>query len=84
MQFKEKIENIFMENKLPYDWWMEGNDVLHVTVEDGDWKHDHIRLKYILANFYILPIDRLITKENDDDTFSAEYFFKDFSVENKK
>lgn len=42
----------------------------------GDWKHDHLRFKELVYEFFMnsdIKIDMVITEENGSDAYSAEY-----------
>ena len=73
---KKLVKNIFKKNKLYYDWWCETDTMVQIVVNDGDWKHDHLRLRNIMKDNGFDYLGRYITDEsNDDDTFSAQYIF---------
>ena len=73
---KKLVKNIFKKNKLYYDWWAETDTMIQIVVNDGDWKHDHLRLRKIMKDNGFDYLGRYITDEsNGDDTFSAQYIF---------
>ena len=74
--------------------WLKENDCYHradvVRIDDvdkiyfdvtwGDWKHDHMRLWYLVNNFfrdrgYIVEREIIETETDGSDTFSAEHYY---------
>ena len=76
-QLRNKIKKIFSDYKVNYEFDISRNDLVIITIEDGDWKHDHLRLKQIMTlNNFICVDSTAIDEEDDgDDTYSAEYCF---------
>ena len=74
----EDIKNIFKSYSFPFDWYIEGDgEVVVVSVEDGDWKHDHIALDNVMrANgFKLIDVEKC-DDDTSDDCYSAVYRFK--------
>ena len=47
--YKADINRIFKENNLYYAYViLDTDEIVGITIEDGDWKHDHIRLNHIM------------------------------------
>ena len=47
--YRTDIDRIFKENNLFYDSYISTTDgIIEITIENGDWKHDHIRLNHIM------------------------------------
>lgn len=75
--YKEDIKRIFKENNLHYDWDISPNDgTIEVYIDWGDWKHDHICLKYIMWKNHYRQIDEIVTEEDETDAYSATHYFK--------
>lgn len=75
---EEKINQLFKEKNLHYDFTIKDNAFIEIIVENGDWKHDHIRLRNIMADAGYVFLGRHIpdTEENSgDDSFSAVYLY---------
>ena len=58
-----------------------GTDCIYFDVIWGDWKHDHIRLWYLVNEFfrdrgYIIEREVVTTEENGTDSYSAEHYFE--------
>lgn len=75
--YREDINRIFKENNLSYDSFINNNNgMIEITIENGDWKHDHARLNYLMRkNHY-----RFITEKeigiSEDDSYSSIHCFK--------
>ena len=58
----------------------DGGDAIFFEIHWGDWKHDHIRLWYLVNEFfrdrgYIIEREVEVTDEDGSDTYSAEHTF---------
>ena len=70
-----KIVELLKANGMYYDVEVFCG-VITITVENGDWKHDHIALKNLMKSHGYIFIERHITdEENGDDSFSATYLY---------
>ena len=76
-----KLNNFLNENDLYPELWREGNNI-YVSIHWGDWKHDHLRLHYLVNEFNkandinIEHINTQITEEDGSDTYSAIHVFE--------
>lgn len=73
MSLKE-LQQFLNEKKLYYDV-DENEDCFIITIEWGDWKHDHGHLQYLMANIGFTLDRREITDSDDSDCFSATYYY---------
>lgn len=60
------------------DWYYPEDNNLIVEIDNGDWKHEHQRFKYLAKEFfenrgYTLNINSIEIGTSDSDTYSAEY-----------
>ncbi len=74
--YNEDVKRIFKENNLTYDWWVNLDGTIVVSVIWGDWKHDHVFLKYVMRKNHYRVVSQVTTEEDGGDAFSAEYEFK--------
>jgi hypothetical protein len=65
------IESIFSKYHLTYDYDIALNCVVMVTIEWGDWKHDHIALDYIMKENRFHLIDEITTESDGSDCYSS-------------
>ena len=75
--YRADINRIFKENNLYYDSYVSSTDgMIEITIEDGDWKHDHIRFKHIMRKNHYRHIKSVEIGTSEDDTYSATHYFK--------
>lgn len=76
-QERENIQSLLSSNDMHYDFDIDSQGFIEITVEDGDWKHDHIRLKNLMAkNGYILFGSKEIGEDTGGDWYSAIHRFR--------
>ena len=77
---QERVEKVFKENNLTYDWDVDLTltYVVTINVQWGDWKHDHICLRRIMEQNGFIFFGEEVTEEDGSDTYSAThtYIFK--------
>lgn len=73
----KKISDLFKENGVMYGWGWTADGKLEVQVEDGDWKHDHLYLDYLMDK---VGYEKVETRQYGGDTggdwYSAVHVFK--------
>lgn len=74
--YEQDVQRIFKENECWYEWWVNTDGSIEIKVEWGDWKHDHLFLKYIMRKNHYRHIDEVVTEEDGSDTYSAIHTFK--------
>ena len=76
-QLRKRIGDILTANGMYYDYTVDSDGYVEITVEDGDWKHDHIALKTLMRDNGFVCFGRHIPdEETGDDSFSAVYLFR--------
>ena len=74
---REDINRIFKENNLYYDYFiLSNNGMIEIIIENGDWKHDHLRLNYIMSKNNYIFIKENEIGTSDDDSYSSTHYFK--------
>lgn len=72
----KEVQNLFNKNNLHYDFNVYPTGVIVITVENGDWKHDHLRFKKIMYDAGFTFIGRHVKdEESGDDSFTAFYLY---------
>ena len=75
-QTREKIQSLLSANDMHYDFDIDPQGLIAITIEDGDWKHDHICLKNLMAeNGYVLFDSKKIGEDSGGDWYSAIHIF---------
>lgn len=76
-QEQEKIIELLSANKMGYDFNVDSQGFVEITVENGDWKHDHLALRNIMREAGYIMFGRDIKDEdNGDDSYTATYRFR--------
>ena len=76
-RLRKQIGSILADNGMSYDYTVDDKGYVEITVEDGDWKHDHIALKTLMRDNGFVCLGRHIPdEETGDDSFSAVYLFR--------
>ncbi len=76
-QLRERVGKLLSDNKMFYDYTVDSQGFIEITVENGDWKHDHISLKNLMReNGFILFGRHIPDEETGDDSFSAVYLYR--------
>jgi len=76
---RRKIKALLEENKMHYEFTVDSNGFIEITVTDGDWKHDHIALQNAMKKAGYISFGRHIIEDdedNGDDSFSAIYLYR--------
>jgi hypothetical protein len=55
---------------------IDDKDMLHVQINWGDWKHDHLYCRYLMTNLGYEFCGETVTEENGSDTYSARHYYK--------
>lgn len=56
-------------------WQHYGTSALVVSISWGDWKHDHLWARDLMAYLGYVEIGNKVTEENGSDCYSAEHYF---------
>ena len=76
-ELNKRISQILKNNNMSYDYSIDSEGYIKIIVENGDWKHDHIRLRKVMANEGYISFGRHIPdEETGEDSFSAVYIFR--------
>ena len=73
----EKVEKILSDNFISaYVDQFEDLPAITVHIRWGDWKHSHLRAKYLVSDVVGIPYVRSETTESDgSDCYSATHYF---------
>lgn len=70
----QELQNYLKEHNI-YALVENFNNLFIIDIEDGDWKHDHLYLQYLMNNLNLNLIDKVITSSDDSDCYSATYYY---------
>ena len=76
----EKIETALRDKGVYADVYPEhddfGREFVKIDISWGDWKHDHLRAKWVVTEVMGLPVgdwDTEVTEEDGSDCYSASH-----------
>lgn len=74
----KELYNALKENKIYVDELYSYDGNIEFDINDGDWKHEHIKAKNFIYDFFNdkninIDINETITEEDGSDTYSAHY-----------
>ena len=73
----DKVSKFFKDKDLPYGWGVTLAGNVEVEVHDGDWKHDHLHLDWVMGeNGYEKLGERRIGEPTGGDWYSSVHVFK--------
>ena len=69
----EKINKYLGDNQFQYDVYpyMDDMPVVECEIHWGDWKHEHLRLKWLMEQIGCVRVSCEVTEENGSDCYSA-------------
>ena len=72
-----RINNYLHDNKVYEQVDPYGLDlpVVEIEISWGDWKHDHLRLKWLMDKIGCPCVNTIVTEENGSDCYSAIHRF---------
>ena len=72
----ERMANAFRDSNImaDIDQYMD-LPVVSVSIEWGDWKHDHLRADWIASNAGFSKIGEKLTEDDGSDCFSSIHYY---------
>ena len=81
-QYEQELLQYLRDNEFYHEAYIS-NDVLHIDIQWGDWKHDHWNADYLVKEFfeqkpeiYKVVTTKRITEEDGSDCYSAIHLYK--------
>ena len=73
----DRIEKYLRDNRIYCDVYPYGDDmpVVNVEIRWGDWKHEHLRAKWLMGEVGAVYVNTVETEENGTDCYSAVHRF---------
>ena len=81
-KLEKELTNIFNQNHLYPEEMYVKNGEIYVYISNGDWKHEHLRCKWLVNEFIgdqgLVTVDYFerVTDDDGSDTYSAEHIWK--------
>ena len=74
----EKKVDEYLQNNQPGMWevYVENNGVVVVDIRWGDWKHHHLRCKWLMQEIGYEEVSSFVTEEDGSDCYSATHYFR--------
>lgn len=74
-EISEKVETMLRDNHISAEVWPYSREipVVVVSIHWGDWKHDHMRAKWLCQKHGGVVFSSVETEENGSDCYSAEH-----------
>lgn len=74
---EQRIDDYLKNNGLYPEVWKSGSEII-VSIDWGDWKHDHIWCRTAMGYIGYKEVGGQVTEENGSDCYSAEHYFQFF------
>jgi hypothetical protein len=77
-KLQDKVETLMRENKVysyELDFDLDNDRLVYIELEWGDWKHDHLRLEWLMEKNDFRQIGEVTTEEDGSDCYSAIHTF---------
>lgn len=71
----QELRNYINENDIFADVYETASSFI-ISIEWGDWKHDHLYLTHLMKKRGYKEINCVVTEENGSDCYSAEHYFR--------
>ena len=73
MKKYQMIQKILDSENLWAEVYPQDEETVIVEISWGDWKHEHLRMKWLLSGFEMLWSE--VTEEDGSDCYSARYCY---------
>jgi len=70
-----RIYNFLKDNGVYADVWKENGVAIVVSIEWGDWKHEHLWARDLMSYLGYVEIGSKVTEEDGSDCYSAERYY---------
>jgi hypothetical protein len=75
-QRAERAEQILRDGDVWADVFPHDEAFIAVEINNGDWKHDHLRAGWLLESAGYTHISEVVTEEDGSDCYSAIHYFR--------
>lgn len=77
-----EIQNYLQEHKIYAEVAETNQNEIVVSIEWGDWKHDHLYCVELMKEKGYEHLYERVTENDGSDTYSAEHYFKEVGFAN--
>ena len=74
-ELSKQIHALFKEMNVCYESTIIDEKTVGISVEWGDWKHDHLYLKYRMEQIGFIQVSEDLTEEDGSDCYSAYHIY---------
>lgn len=71
----QEFYKYFSENKLYVTSVYNNKGIIEITIEDGDWKHEHLYCEHLMREIGYRKISEEIIDDNGSDTYSSKHYY---------
>ena len=75
METYELVRKTMDEAQLSGDIWQATDEAEQILIQWGDWKHDHLHLKYVMDKKGFSQVEEKVTEEDGSDCYSSLHTF---------
>ena len=71
-----RIYRYLLDNQLYSEVYMDSEGTVSVDISWGDWKHEHLWCRDLMAYIGYFETEVVVTEDNDSDCYSATHYYK--------
>lgn len=71
----QKIQQYFKEHNLFVDEISEDKGHIVISIDWGDWKHEHGYCDYLMTQLGYIVVSQHVTEEDGSDCYSADHYY---------
>ena len=72
---ERKFKQLVAAHEIEYEWGV-CEDGISITIEWGDWKHDHAYMDYLMRTNGFQKIGEQVTEEDGSDAYSSIHSYQ--------
>ena len=76
-EIKQISDYLNNERKIACEVSKNADGSIIVSIEDGDWKHDHMHCEHAMYDYGYTVFKEVLKEENcEDDSYSSDHYFE--------
>lgn len=72
----DKVNKIFNDEHCGFTAEPNGFDEVEITIDMGDWKHEHGYADYVMRTHGFVKCGEVITEDTDEDCYGSIHYYK--------